>query len=44
MLLEKVPSEIAAQIKTETKQAVQSYPGSDGLAIPCEAILGTGIK
>lgn len=44
MLLEKVPAEIAARIETETKQAAQAYQGSNGLSIPGEAVIGTGIK
>ena len=44
VLLENIPPEIAARIETETKQAAQSYQSSNGLAIPCEAIIGTGIK
>ena len=44
VLLEKIPAEIAARIETETKQAAQSYQSSNGLSIPCEAVIGTGIK
>jgi hypothetical protein len=44
VFLEKVPPEIAARIETETKQAAQRYQGPGGLAISCEAVIGTGIK
>lgn len=44
MLLEKVQPEIATRIEIETKQAARSYQGSNGLSIPCEAVIGTGIK
>lgn len=44
VLLEKVPAEIAVRIETETKQAAQSYQSSNGLSIPCEAVVGMGTK